>query len=287
MCGSPASCIIVRNLVSSQGQTVTKGNDHRIKGGGRPCALCHRRLPLCDSHLLPKAIYRLLRKKATSQGPVHFGDGYSYSTDKQVTDYLLCLDCEARFQRLGEGWVLRQCYRGESRFRLRSTIQSIAPDRQNADIKVYSLTGNPAITPAESEMLIYFAMSVFWRAGVHTWRYEGRRIGIDLGPYLEPIRLYLTGEAAFPPRVILVIRISSLVKLAEFMNAPEGRNENGFHFHSFTIPGLTFLLFVGGRLNEQWFELATAPTPARYVSISPNADITALMNMAAVRKKSA
>ncbi|MGD0868720.1 MAG: hypothetical protein ABSB88_04155 [Bryobacteraceae bacterium] len=71
------------------------------------------------------------------------------------------------------------------------------------------------------------------------------------------------------------------------MNAPEGRNENGFHFHSFTIPGLTFLLFVGGWLNEQWFELATAPTPAHYVSISPNADITALMNMAAVRKKSA
>ena len=266
---------------------MTNGNDHRIKGGGRPCALCRRHLPLCDSHLLPKAIYRLLRKKVTNQSPVLFGNGYSYSTDKQVTDYLLCLDCEARFRRLGEDWVLRQCYRGGSTFRLRSTVQSVAPDRQNADVQVYSLTGNPAITPAESEMLIYFAMSVFWRAGVHTWRYQGHRIGIDVGPYLEQIRLYLTGEAAFPSRVILVIRVSSLVKLAEFMNAPEGRNEDGFHFRSFAIPGLTFLLFVGGRLNEQWFELATAPTPARYVSISPNADITALMIMAALWKKSA
>ncbi len=186
--------------------------------------------------------------------------------------------------RRGETWVLRQCYRGEARFRLRTTVEGHKPHSQWSDTRVYSLANMPELTQADTDMLIYFAMSVFWRAGIHDWRYEGRHIGVDLGPYLEPIRLFLLDQAPFPDRMILTVRLFSLVKMGEFANAPEGKNDKGFHYHSLTIPGLAFFL-VGGRLKEEWFDLSSAPAAGRYVHISAQSDIDALITMAAFKRR--
>jgi hypothetical protein len=131
------------------------------------CALCRAVAPLCDSHLMPTAVFRLLRRLAgTNRHPIVFGPGYAYQTSRQMKAHLLCRDCEARFDQRGEKWVMANCHRGANSFKLRTAITSRPPDELWKDIRVYSLTNNPILGQSAADMLVYFALSVFWRAGV-------------------------------------------------------------------------------------------------------------------------
>jgi len=246
------------------------------------CALCRNTAPLCDSHLIPKAVFRLLRKmSARNRSPIVFGEGFAYATDRQVADYLLCRDCEDRFGRRGESWTLENCFRGTSRFRLRSYIESVTPDDQYDDLRIYSLAKNPMVTADDTDRLIYSAMSVFWRAAAHEWSIDGRLIHVNLGSYCESFRLFLLDQGPFPPNTVLVVRLVSDDRMSSFMNAPESKNGNGFHYHSFTIPGMMFLLYAGGKLPSAYFDRSTAPNPGRYVSVCPSGDMTWVADMAA------
>ena len=58
-------------------------------------------------------MYKILREPGqTNPNPVIVGRDYAYSTSKQLTDYLLCEceECEQRFRRLGEDWVMVNCW---------------------------------------------------------------------------------------------------------------------------------------------------------------------------------
>jgi hypothetical protein len=63
---------------------------------------------------------------------------------------------------------------------------------------VYLATQNPEI---EVEKLTHFALGLFWKASVHSWRGDTTRPRIDLGPYSEEIRKWLRGQNAFPKYV--------------------------------------------------------------------------------------
>ena len=68
------------------------------------CKLCKQQRDLLDSHLLPKAVYKHIRRSdgagnkivAVSHEIVTF-------TDRQIQDHLLCADCEDRFGRMRTG----------------------------------------------------------------------------------------------------------------------------------------------------------------------------------------
>jgi len=82
------------------------------------CRLCLAVKPLQRSHLLPKALYRLLqRQTAKNRNPVWFSRKSAWTSSTQFADELLCYDCEQRFHENGEDWVLRRCYRGKGRSR--------------------------------------------------------------------------------------------------------------------------------------------------------------------------
>src|SRR5579863_4191438 len=109
-----------------------------------PCALCREERLLCDSHLLPKAIYRLMRDPdLKNPNPVHVvRDGAAVATSKQITDYLLCEECEQQFRRCGEDWAMAQCYR-EGSFKLRESLRATTPLSANPNIQVYRGTDIP------------------------------------------------------------------------------------------------------------------------------------------------
>jgi hypothetical protein len=48
-------------------------------------------------------------------------------TSTQFADELLCSDCEQRFHRNSEDWVVRTCYRSKGKFGLRQMIAEIQP----------------------------------------------------------------------------------------------------------------------------------------------------------------
>lgn len=243
----------------------------------RQCALCGEERELCASHLMPKGTYRILRSKVhKNPNPVVVNrERPTYTTSKQVVDYLLCGECEQRFSRYGEDWVLKHCYRDEKNFPLREILRR-HKSLSDGEILVYPSARIPEI---DSARLIYFAMSVLWRAGVHTWPWEGDEIHIQLGPYLEPIRKFLLDKQGFPSNMALFVRVLAINYLLQTSRPPESANHDGAHSHHFAMPGIAFLLVVGKRGLEGSETASTAPGPERYICVYRNADVQDLQKL--------
>ena len=180
-------------------------------------------------------------------------------TSHQVRDYLLCGDCEERFNSRGERWCLKYCDRGLGQFRLRAILASNLPRWDHGGFRVYEAAAIPAIN---TDALVYFGLSVFWRAAVHTWRTPDGDVNINLGPYAEQVRLFLLDERPFPGSVVITVRISDLGNL---MWAPTQRNSSGFHVATFGMLGLVFNLAVGARIPAEFYDMATEPNDRKFV----------------------
>ena len=216
---------------------------------------------------MPAAVYRTLRsRKAKNPNPMTFGAEFAYQSSDQFKDYLLCEECEARIRAGGEDWVLANSPWAGA-FPLLDMLRTAQPEWNDRDIRIYSFAGIPEI---DCTALIYFAASVFWRAGAHTWRTKRRSVHIDLGPYEERFRPFLLGQAQFPQTAALALVV--LEGGGAYAINPLSRNDDGYHEHQFTIPGMTFTLYVGGRLREELVLMNLAPARQRYAFIYPRAE---------------
>lgn len=212
--------------------------------GTRPiagCELCRKVRPLCDSHLVPAAALALLRSPGwKNPNPIRVSDVRHYTTSKPLKGYVLCGECEERFSALGEHWVLDGCHRGENQFKIRDALLLAKPVETLPDgLAVYE---GASISSIDMDQIIYFALSFFWRAAVREWRLGPRTIRIDLGPYLEPLRVFLLERGPFPKFFALGVRVSSLTKWIPCINEPESKNCSGYGLHAFSLLGLGFFL---------------------------------------------
>ena len=243
----------------------------------KECRLCRNTALLCDSHLMPAAVYRTLRsKKAKNPNPMTFGAGFAYQSSDQFKDYLLCEECEARIRVGGEDWVLANSLRAGA-FPLLDTLRTAQPEWNDRDIRIYSFARIPEI---DCSALIYFAASVFWRAAAHTWRTKRQSVHIDLGPYEEPFRSFLLDQTQFPQTAALALVV--LERAGEYAINPLSRNDDGYHEHQFTIPGMAFTLYVGGRLREELVLMNLAPAPQRYAFVYPRAEDMQIARLAGI-----
>jgi hypothetical protein len=155
------------------------------------CKLCRQERELRESHFLPAAVYAQLREGAPQNpNPVLITNKISLTTSKQITDRVLCAECEELFSRNGEAWVLGNMSRPEG-FPIQDALAANKPIQSNDNFAYYSSVTMPAINMTA---LVYFAMSMFWRASAHIWRnVSGFMEGIELGPFEEPIRKFLLG----------------------------------------------------------------------------------------------
>lgn len=211
------------------------------------------------------------------------GDGYSYTTSKQLKDYLLCERCEHEFHSRGENWVMANCFRDDKTFKIREMLQAAGPVNADPEIEIYSAGSIPQF---EVKSLVYFAMSVFWRAAVHVWRVDGREYGISLGPYEEPLRRYLRGQSPFPDRMALIVRVPGKSELFPTAYPPQSNNQAGFHSHQFSIPGIVCLLLSGGRIPGEFFGASMAPAPECFILIDPRSDEDEIMRAVSLSKTS-
>ena len=148
------------------------------------CALCQQRRELRDSHLVPKALYRLARAyRQKRPDPVVLTPALHRQTSLQATQYLLCADCEKRFDKNGEDWVMRHCYRGRDRFRLRDLLQGSIPIHADENDTIFNAS---TVSGIDVEKLVYFCVSIFWRASVRSWVSSGQKYeGISLGQSIK------------------------------------------------------------------------------------------------------
>jgi hypothetical protein len=259
------------------------------------CRLCRNIKPLQKSHLLPKSLFRLLRmQSAKNPDPIMFTAKAAWTSSTQFADKLLCADCEQLFHRNGEDWVLRHCYRGRDRFRLRQMIAGIQPVALN----VAGLPFSPSqanfipthlVPGMEMEKLAYFAASVIWRAGVHKWVVDEHELEpIDIrDDQLEELRRFLLGETGVPSDTYLWVSISAYESpLTLTVFAPYGGLHDGHYSFRFLIPGIMFALFMGCFVPPIVPPLCSLRSPDRLLHLSRNIEKTAFQYGMAFMKTS-
>jgi hypothetical protein len=232
---------------------------------------------LAESHYLPKAHYKTVRNNTGGKSSF-VGGKESIDTTRQVKKYLLCDLCEDRFNRCGENWVMANCLTPDGSFPMRDALTQatptgtaeIAEPHRVQHIAAYSGISTPGI---DIDKLVYFGVSVFWRAAVTDWSLLDRTlVRISLGPYEDELREFLMGQATFPKNMTLIIYVSSEANPLTASCFPFGVREGTYRRYSFNMSGLAFRLSVGKTIPSEVREVCAASSPSRTVILSDMGD---------------
>lgn len=205
------------------------------------------------------------------------GKATSTQTAAQVDAPLLCVGCEQRFNNQGERWVLQNCSRSPGAFKILDVLKAVKPLYPLDDGTIYA---GAQIAQIDVDALVYFASCVIWKAAARTWVFPDYRDQLNLGPYYEDFRLYLLGQRSFPKNAaIWLIVWTAPVQLSVLPHTLAG---DGYRHHYFTIPGITFHLFVGRCIPEGIRVACAAQSPERAILLS--SQMTARMLQGFARK---
>jgi hypothetical protein len=199
---------------------------------------------------MPAGMYRRVRPDEKNPHPIMVTRYGSRPSCDQVTDNVLCPECEGRFDRLGENYTLRYAA-DRDRFRLLEELEASKPSYSQKEWRGYSNADTPQIKRDE---LAYFALSVFWRAAAHRWpetNGKGFLNGITLGKdNTEALRLFLLGEGPVPATMSLffVVLTDHLSQGSFYLPTMTSRQNFCWGFGFFAC-GLMFNLNVGRRLE--------------------------------------
>ena len=241
-----------------------------------PCGLCLKVAELQRSHLLPAGTYRRLRENEQSNpNPVFVHQDVTVKTSSQVRQPFLCRDCENRFGKGGESWFLINCFQQDKSFPLQHFLArstAVAHNRAN-DTSIYFSSQIPEIA---GDKLLYFAASIFWRTAATSWNgfVQRKPVHIELGKYLEPLRLFLLDEADFPQHMTLQVYVSSWADNLELAMFPHEVTKTHLHRYRVTILGLTFILGVGNRISQNDCDACFVRSPlGGPVCVDPRMDV--------------
>lgn len=198
---------------------------------------------LAESHLMPGALYDLCEVN----GEFVMATSKSVSfTGRHLKHPLLCVPCDGSLSVNGENWVLPFLATLEGTFPFFDLLTKIPPDVVDGDVRAFAVSRNPEI---DWQKLAHFAMGIFWKASVHSWRRGEIEPQIDLGPYREEIRRFLRSEGPFPRYAALTIGvIPKPVKEISFTQPYRGSVREYHHF-VFHVPGVVFTLSVGKQIG--------------------------------------
>jgi hypothetical protein len=220
------------------------------------CKLCLADgVVLRQSHFLPQGIYKAVRVTSGSRNPnpVVISPTEVKQTSHQTKAHLLCSKCELLFGGKGEDWVMRHGLKNNGSFMLLRNLRRYQ--------RMIDASGNAAIFKAAEipeinvAALTYFATSMFWRGSIHPWKTDGTR-PVPLGPYEEPLREFLLGEADFPEDMTLSVVVRLPSPVSYFTYEPIGEWRDSSHFVAkFPMPGFAFGISAGPALPQIFHDL--------------------------------
>ncbi|MGS2742119.1 hypothetical protein ACU6TU_00715 [Halomonas sp. LS-001] len=214
------------------------------------CALCNRSMKLKDSHFMPKAIYRTIKKGFPGQGEdIIWISGFDKSaayTDKQAKKHLLCENCELKFSKNGEDIVLPLMARPNG-FKLATKIRKYKALTSVQDEVWYF--------PPNGELafgFMYFAVSIAWRMSATDWGSCGLP---DTENSIRKEKMYafskfLMGDSALPENTYLAVYVENQVVDTPSMSFPTVKNHDGYQHIVFSIPGIKFSIVAGSNLGS-------------------------------------
>jgi hypothetical protein len=207
------------------------------------CRLCLEDKPLCESHLVPEALYRFCRRGGHT--PIAMTEEEVGPSDKEITAPVLCGGCEDHLNKHGENWLIPKLAK-DQRFPFYDLVTKQTGVPIGNEIR-YSCRGDQIGV----RKLTNFAIGVFWKASAHWWHMPGPYPLIELGKYREEFRLFLRREAEFPKHAALMVLIMPPHKSTEGFNLPDLRRRKPFHQYVFVVPGIIFMLCVGRGLDAE------------------------------------
>jgi uncharacterized protein YlaI len=231
-----------------------------------PCALCRKIRTLNNSHFMTAALYKLFRIGTDRRHVVLTPGMKPARTTKQIKAYLLCDECEERFNKEGENWVLANGVQENDDFPLQSALKTAEPKFTNDDFATFSGLDTPGL---ELDKLGYFAISILWRAAVFDWSkvsQDGPE-QLNFGPYREQLRLYLLG-GTFPDDACLFIYIAKNKTDRVIIPPRGGRAPNGTFHYSFHIPGFLFMMVLGKKIPQTMRSMCSIGAPERLVILT-------------------
>jgi len=119
------------------------------------------------------------------------------------------------------------------------------PALSEPDFQLYFGSQNPKIYCSK---IAHFALGTFWKASAHSWRGNTSEPLIELGPYREPLRLFLQDEAPFPKEMALTVGVARRPVKFIAANAPYRGSGTEYHGFYFYVPGILFNLSVGKKV---------------------------------------
>ena len=122
--------------------------------------------------------------------------------------------------------------------------------------------------------LMYFAASIFWRGAAHDWVLMRQRpTRLSLGPYEESLRQFLL-DGPFPENASLIVsvtnsmsRMPNMLLVFPYLKSRDA----GYRQYRFTIPGITFQLFLGKSMPFALKRLAIQ-APERHILMTSDVD---------------
>lgn len=222
------------------------------------CPMCKESKEVVSSHLMPAALYDYCRPPGGN--PVSFSTELVIESSRQMQHPLLCRDCEDILNKGGEGWILPLFAQRDGPFPFHALLTKLPPAVVDGDAQLYAAARNPEIDTAK---LMHFAMGIFWKAAVHSWRDGETGPLIDLATYVEPVRRYLRSEDQFPAEMLLIIGVlPTPVKHIAFTVPYQGSSLEWRNF-LFYVLGIEFTLLVGNALPQEQFVASFTGNPER------------------------
>jgi hypothetical protein len=212
------------------------------------CKLCLQKRPLCQSHLIPRAVYNICRaRKAANPNPLLVTHKFAMQTSRQLKVPLLCLECEQLLRARGEDWTIPELARLNQQFLLFEKLKAAQPAFVQPDFVAYFLEAVPTIHVPE---LVHFAMGIFWKASTHSWAKGRRKPWADLGELpRESIRRFILGETEFPDQMALSLTILPPPKALIAFNYPYATKGPDPTFHLY-VSGINCTLWIGCNVPE-------------------------------------
>lgn len=251
------------------------------------CRLCGLEGDLIDSHYMPAAIYKSIRRSSSVENMpsliVADSSVGSAFTDKQVVQKLLCSVCEQRFSREGERYV-SGVWSTKDDFALRSKVRGSKPYISGGGESIYRVSD---VLDVNHDAIFYFVLSVIWRGSFSGWKNHNHP-ALRVGRYREEISRFLQGNKGglkFSGVFAIIDESDRTRGLATF--PVTSKNELGYA-HIFRIPGVIFYVFLGEAATrfQVGFDLQGCSLPMVYL-ISPDFESIELDSLSGVIKKRA
>jgi hypothetical protein len=231
----------------------------------RKCPLCLQTKKIITSHLIPRAIYESCSTKDLD--PVVITSDAIRHTSRQLQHPLLCSGCDNSLNRKGEDWLLPLLATDDGQFRFYDLLSAVPADIEDAGsrVRVYGAARNQRI---KINKLAHFALGIFWKASIHSWRGKEREPLIRLGTYREPLRVFLRGEAGFPQEMALVVFVLPPPVTQISSCVPSLTSKTDCHHYAFYVPGIQFLLLVGKQIPRADRRLCFVSNPLHPMIVS-------------------